>query len=76
MGSIVQVNNILYACITKCNSLLTCVPILNFRSNSSTNDLIKISYVGVNNVDLVAVSSMVIITLYYSLKVAAQYNRY
>lgn len=44
------------------HSSLTCLSILNFRSNSSVNDLIKISYVGVNNVDLAAVSSMVIIT--------------
>lgn len=45
------------------HSLLTCLFILNFRSNSNANDLIKISYVGVNNVDLAAVSSMVIIAL-------------
>lgn len=59
MGSVVQVIIKLYATIYIMHSLF----ILNFRSNSNANDLIKVSYVGVNNVDLAAVSSMVTIAL-------------
>lgn len=66
MGSIIYVNLLIF--FTKNHFVLLQYVYFKVRylihlyrySNPSDSDLIKISYVGVNNIDLTAVSSMVI----------------